>query len=138
MEVQVTMKVLYASLALSLFNFINSRLDAYRILKNKTIAHGINFGLYFILFLILVFLCNLPLLGIGIFAVSAFTNRQVTFDIPLNLRRGLDWDYVSLDNPPKALMDKIEVGIFGYNGTAPTLTYVIIWLLTLIYYILKL
>lgn len=61
------------------------------------------------------------------FAFSALFQRQLTFDIPLNLRRGLAWNYVSLDKPPNALMDKIEVRVFGYNGTAPVVVYGLCW-----------
>jgi hypothetical protein len=107
------------------FNLINSRLDAYRILRHKQIAHGINFGAYMALVLFLVYLqaCKQwPLDGIDWvyfileavnFLLSALCNRQLSFDIPLNLRRGLKWDYQSVANPPKAIMDKIERWFFG-------------------------
>lgn len=104
------------------FNLVNSQIDAYRILKNKTIAHGVNLGAYLILVLILTLFFKNWLLFI-----PAFFNRQITFDIPLNLRRKLKWDYVSLDRPPKALMDRIEVRIFGYNGKLSTIIYLILW-----------
>lgn len=115
---------------LILFNVINSRIDAYRILKNKNIAHGVNFVAYAVCAVacILIFKIN----HWWLFAISAFFNRQITFDIPLNLRRGLKWDYVSLAKPPKALMDRIEISLFGYNGKAPTIIYGIIWVVTLI------
>src|SRR5437870_598554 len=122
--------------ALSGFNLINSRIDAYRILKHKVIAHGINLGAYGVFALILYFFTNKPLLtwagfpyaDFVVYLFSAFTNRQFSFDIPLNKRRGLKWDYVSLDNPPKSILDRIEIRIWGYNGRAPLVFYGVIWL----------
>ncbi len=109
------------------FNLLNSRLDAYRILKNKQIAHGINFGAYSLLVAVICWFWHLNIGEISLFSLSAFFNRQLSFDIPLNLRRGLKWDYVSLDKPPKALMDRIEVWLFGYNGKAPVFCYAVLW-----------
>lgn len=117
-------------IALALFNIINSRIDAYRIMKHKTIAHGINFGAYFLFTSFIGFLFIRHVVGfwcvvaeIVVFAISAFCNRQFSFDIPLNLRRGKKWDYVSLDKPPKALLDRFEIRLFGYNGQAPLVMY---------------
>jgi hypothetical protein len=98
-------------LALAGFNLINSRIDAYRILKNKHIAHAINFGVYA---LFCVELCWLALWNFGVitlFCVSAFCNRQISFDIPLNLRRHLPWDYVTKEKPPGAWLDRQEIRI---------------------------
>jgi hypothetical protein len=64
--------------------------------------------------------------------VSAFCNRQFSFDIPLNLRRGLAWDYVSLADPPKSILDRIEIRIFGHNGRAPFVIYGAVWIACLI------
>jgi hypothetical protein len=126
--------------ALAVFNLINSRLDAYRILKHKTIAHGINLSAYVLFALILYYFSvkpefawsQFPFIDLAIYLFAAFTNRQFSFDIPLNLRRGLEWDYVSQDRPPKAWLDRREVEIFGYNGRAPFVLYGIIWLVCLI------
>lgn len=114
------------------FNLINSRIDAYRILRNKTIAHGINFGAYAVFTALLCWLARWDIAQIIIFCVSAFCNRQFSFDIPLNLRRGLKWDYVTKANPPKALLDRIEIRIFGYNGRAPFIVYGAVWVVCLI------
>jgi hypothetical protein len=114
------------------FNLVNVWLDAYRILKNKKIAHGLNFGAYLTTVIACIWLFHLEVWQAVVFLLSAFFSRQITFDIPLNMCRGKNWDYVSLDKPPKALMDRIEVRIFGYNGTAPTLIYLMLWILTLI------
>ena len=118
--------------ALAGFNFINSRLDAYRIMHNKTIAHGINFGVYTLFCALLCWLARWNLGVITLFSVSAFCNRQFSFDIPLNLRRGLKWDYVTKANPPKSILDRIEIRVFGYNGRAPFLLYGAVWIICLI------
>ncbi len=124
-------------IALVFFNLVNSRLDAYRILKNKTIAHGINFAAYALFTGVLGYFSIRHVEGIwmiiaetAVLAVSAFCNRQFSFDIPLNRRRKLAWNYVSLDKPPKALLDQFEVRLFRYNGTAPFVMYGIIFFLT--------
>lgn len=118
--------------ALAVFNLVNSRIDAYRIMRHKRIAHGINFGVYT---LFVGLLCWLSHWNVGVitpFCVSAFCNRQFTFDIPLNLRRGLKWDYVSLAKPPKSILDRIEIRLFGYNGRAPFVVYGVVWVACLI------
>lgn len=120
------------------FNLVNVFLDAYKIKqalkKNipKSVRHGINFAAYAVCIGLVIWLRHLPLWQAVVFAVSAFFNRQITFDIPLNWRRGLKWNYVSLDKPPKAIMDKVEIRIFGYNGSAPVLVYGICWIATFI------
>lgn len=131
---------LFNQAALAGFNIINSRVDAYRILRHKTIAHGINFCAYAVFALILYYLTikpsltltGFPYLNFCMYLPSAFTNRQFSFDIPLNLRRHLKWDYVSLDNPPKAMLDRLEIRIWGYNGRAPVVFYGTTWLVCLI------
>lgn len=114
-------------LSQSLFNVINAYFDAYRIFKNKTIGHGVNFGIYAAIVATQLSLVSFVWWYMIIFGVSAFCNRQITFDIPLNLRRGKDWDYISLDKPPKAITDRIEISFFGYNGSAITFSYIILW-----------
>jgi hypothetical protein len=116
-------------LALAGFNFINSRIDAYRILHNKKIAHGLNFGAYALFVGLLCWLGRYDVWDILLFSISAYTNRQFSFDIPLNLRRGLPWDYVSKANPPKSITDRFEIWLFGYNGRAPFLLYGVVWVI---------
>lgn len=129
--------ILFANLVLVLFNITNSYIDAYKIqlaLKNnvaKTIKHGINFAAYAVALGASIWLFKMHTWPATVYVCSAFFSRQITFDIPLNWRRGLSWDYVSLDRPPKALMDRIEVRIFGYNGRAPAIVYGVMWLITL-------
>jgi len=117
---------------LAFCNLINSRIDAYRILRNKTIAHGINFGVYAIIVgaLIVVFKMSWPISIL--FCFSAFFNRQLSFDIPLNLRRHLKYYYQSTANPPKALLDRIERVLFPDNdGKKIVIFYSIMWSLTI-------
>lgn len=130
--------------ALAGFNLINSRVDAYRIMRHKTIAHGINFGAYAVFAVILYYFtvkpvmtwAHFPYWDIVIFCISAFTNRQFSFDIPLNLRRGLKFDYVTKAKPPAAWLDRQEIRLFGYNGRAALVMYGVVWLVCLIIKIL--
>lgn len=109
-------------------NLVNVWIDAYRIERlHKTIRHSINLAAYTIV--ICACVARWPLHFT--FPLSAFFARQVWFDIPLNLRRHLKWDYVSLDKPPKAIMDQIEVRLFGYNGRLPTVLYGVAWIILL-------
>lgn len=118
--------------ALAGFNLINSRLDAYRIMRNKNIAHGVNFGVYALFCALLCWLARWNIGVITLFCVSAFSNRNISFDIPLNLRRGLRWDYVSMAKPPAAWLDRQEIRLFGYNGRAPVVMYAAVWVVCLI------
>lgn len=120
-------------LILAFYNFINSRIDAYRILDNKEIAHGINLGAYAVVTGLLVWLFKMNLPEAILFCMSAFFNRQLSFDIPLNLRRGLMWYYQSTANPPKALWDRVERWVFGfqYNGKNIVLFYSTMWCVTI-------
>lgn len=120
---------LLAHLVLAAFNLVNSRIDAFRIMRNKTIAHAVNFGVYALFCVVLCWFAHWNVRVITLFLVSAFCNRQGTFDIPLNLRRGLKWDYVSTARPPAAILDRIEIRIFGYNGRAPVMFYAAIFIL---------
>lgn len=123
---------------LILFNILNVYFDAYKIKralsKNIPISvrHGINFGAYALVTIVLIIVYKPGLWPSIIFAVDAFCNRQITFDIPLNLRRGLKWDYVSTAKPPKAFLDQIEIRIFGYNGRLPIMVYSIGWIVSII------
>lgn len=117
---------------LAFCNLINSRIDAYLILKNKTIAHWINLTAYAIVTggLIVIFKMNWP--NAILFCFSAFFNRQLSFDIPLNLRRHLDAFYQSTANPPAALWDRVERVLFPDNdGKKIALFYAIMWCVTI-------
>lgn len=107
-------ELLVGQLFLIIYNVANAYIDAYKIFKNKTIAHAVNFICYLLFASILCFLLRITLyIPIILFLLSAFFNRQFSFDIPLNLRRGLSWDYQSQAEPPKAILDRIERFLFG-------------------------
>lgn len=129
------MTYLIDQLVLIGWNVINSRVDAYRILRHKTIAHGINLVAYAIIVGVLIWLGRFGLKEAILFGVSAFFNRQLSFDIPLNLRRGLPWYYQSMDNPPKALMDRIERKLFGmdYDGKKIVFWYSAYYFMTFVF-----
>lgn len=118
------------------FNAVNSQLDAYRILKHKKIAHGINFGAYLILVGVTIYLYQMNPARSIVFSIGALCNRQITFDIPLNLRRKLKWFHVSTAKPPKAILDRIEIWAVGYNGKLLVLIYSIGWILSLLIFYL--
>ena len=123
---------------LIVFNIGNVFIDAFKIKRAlgrnvpKAVRHGINFTAYGIVVGIVIWAFGMNLLQGIVFAVSAFFNRQISFDIPLNLRRGLKWDYVTTDKPPKAIMDRIEVRIFGFNGRLPVLIYSALWIASIV------
>jgi hypothetical protein len=127
------MSILYDQLILAAHNLLNVWLDAYKIKralkKNipKSVRHGVNFAAYAITVGMVIWWRHMGVWDAVVFALSALFQRQLTFDIPLNWRRGLAWNYVSLDKPPNALMDKIEIRLFGYNGTAPVVVYGVCW-----------
>jgi hypothetical protein len=129
---------------LACFNYLNVDFDAYRILRHKTIAHGINLVAYLSFSILIYWLTvkpefsfqNFPYFDFAVYLFAAFFNRQITFDIPLNLRRGLKWYYVSLDKPPKAWLDRQEVKFFGYNGKAITFAYALLWMISILVKIL--
>lgn len=116
---------------LTLENITNVFIDAYKIRKlNKPIRHGINFAVYAIFVAGLIWSMHMPWWMAIIFCINAFCNRQLFFDIPLNLKRGLKWDYVTSADPPAAIMDRIEIKIFGRDGKTPVKWYAGIWVAT--------
>lgn len=127
--------MIWQQLILILANLINVYIDAYKITKlNRTIRHGINFSCYAAVAIAIILFFKLHGWGLVTFLFSAFFNRQVFFDVPLNLRRKLSAFYVSLARPPKSILDRIEIRLFGYNGKAPTICYGILWIVTLVIY----
>lgn len=123
---------LIAQICLILFNVGNASFDAHRIKMGLRIYHGVNFGIYCLIAGVICWVAHWNVGVITLFSISAFCSRQLDFDIPLNLLRGLKWDYVSLAKPPKSITDRIEIWLFGYNGRAPVFMYAAIWLVCLI------
>jgi hypothetical protein len=123
---------LISQVCLILFNLGNVQIDAYRITRHKKIAHGINFTAYALFVVFLCWVCKWDAWSIVVFCVSVFCARQFSFDIPLNLRRGLKWDYVTKADPPASILDRIEIRLFGRNGRAPFLVYGAVWIACLI------
>lgn len=121
-----------SQIPLALFNILNAAYDAERIKKNKRIYHAFNFIAYAIVIAAMILVLKMNKWQAIVYCVSAFLNRQIFFDIPLNLMRGLKWDYFSTEKPPKAIMDRIEIRIFGYNGKLPVLIYAIGWIASII------
>lgn len=114
------------------FNLANVHIDAFRITKHKKIAHGVNLAAYgsFCGLLIWLFKMNWP--SAILFCFSAFANRQLSFDIPLNLRRGLSVFYQSIAETPAAFWDRIEKELFGTtNGKKIAAIYAGMWLICL-------
>lgn len=128
------MSFLLNQIWLATWNIINSRIDAYRIIKSKTIAHAINFGAYALFVGVLCLVAKFEIKTIALFCVSAFANRQISFDIPLNIRRGLPWFYQSTANPPNAWWDRVERKLFGvdYDGKKIVMWYSILFVFTLV------
>lgn len=116
------------------FNFLNVFLDWHRIeVLDKRIAHGLNGAGYLLVIAFCIYHFELSFWQSFFFTWSAFFNRQLTFDIPLNLRRGLSPWYQSVANPPKAIMDRIERKLFGHiGGKSLALIYFIGFIVTLI------
>jgi hypothetical protein len=130
--------IILSHIALIGFNRANVLVDAYKIKRAlkmnvpKAVRHGINFLAYAIAVTGLIWWMGMDWGNNAIFCISAFCNRQISFDIQLNKRRGLAWDYVTTDNPPKAIMDRIEIAIFGRDGQRPVIVYSNFWALTLV------
>ncbi|SRR6266536_2408096 len=123
------MSFLFNQLALAIWNYLNSFFDAYRILKNKSIAHGINFAAYVLYVAAIIYVSQYDIKTIALFSVSAFFNRQFSFDLPLNLRRHLKWYYQSTANPPKSLTDRVERLIFGNHPLVGIKIAIVYWVL---------
>jgi hypothetical protein len=116
-------------------NIVNVFIDAYKIKQAlgrsvpKAVRHGVNFAAYGAATGACIYFFHMRVWYAIEYAAAAFFCRQIFFDIPLNWRRGLKWDYVSTAKPPKSIMDRVEIRLFGYNGKAPVICYGILWVL---------
>jgi hypothetical protein len=118
--------MLYQSAILSIFNILNALYDSRRIKKHKRIYHGINGVAYLVLVGLLIWWIKPTFLDGFLFVISAFFNRQITFDGVLNRLRGLSFYYVSTAATPDAIIDRIEIKLFGRNGYLTTVIYAIV------------
>lgn len=127
------MTLLINQICFAWYNVLNAYGDSVRIKQDKTINHFIN-GMAYLLYVFFVILIDghFNFSTLVLTPLSAFCNRQLSFDIPLNLMRkpALKWDYVSKE--PKSVIDRLEIRIFGYNGRAPVVFYSAILILTII------
>lgn len=57
---------------------------------------------------------------------------RIFFTIPLNVMRGMAWDYVT--ETPKAITDKIEQWLFGKNGVWPVISTIVFFFIMLASY----
>ena len=126
------MTFLINQIVLSGFNLVNAFVDAYKIKwLHKEIRHRINLTAYAICVGILIWRQGMHLDAATNFCFSAFFQRQLTFDIPLNLRRGLKWYYQSTANPPKAFWDRVERWFFrDHSGKEIAIFYLGMYLIT--------
>lgn len=113
-----------------LINTLMAGKDAIKIRNEKTIDHFQNGMAYLLSISVFAIIFEMTFKEAIFFYVSCFCNRQLFFDIPLNLLRKLKWDYVSPD--PASFVDKIEKRIFGNNGKTPTFIYLSIFITTLL------
>ena len=98
--------------------------NAKRIDNDKKIKHWLN-GLAHLSMACILYFVDWKL------SVALLYLIRVTFDISLNLFRELPINYVS--PKPASFIDKIEKQIFGLNGYAPKIIYLIIAVRLLIF-----
>lgn len=115
-------------------SIINGKYDAYRISKGKHIAHGLNLTIFLIMVGIELFIGKYIWWYAILFFFTSCLNRRGIFGISLNLFRRktnklITWDYITKAKPPKAWLDRQEIKIFGYNGRAIHIIYIILWVI---------
>jgi len=113
-----------------LINVLNAANDAAKIRKDKDVDHFLNGVAYVLSIIVFILIFEMDFVYSLLFMVGCFCNRQLTFDIPLNLMRKLKWDYVS--PAPTSWVDKLEVKLFGQNGDTPNIIYCLTFIATLI------
>lgn len=104
-------------------NLLNAHFDWYKIKAHKEVKHGLNLATYLCAVLILAYSLKLDTALFIIFIINSLCFRQFAFDIPLNLRRKLPWNYVTSADPPGSIWDRFEIWVFGRNGTDPFIVY---------------
>lgn len=113
-------------------NLLNARLDANQILKHKPVAHGRNAIIAVVVWGLTAWMAGTTGWWLIADAAGALCCRQLFFDIPLNLWRGLKWDYVSsaLKIP---VWDRIENKLIRPGRRLHGPVYAVIYVLTLVF-----
>ncbi len=108
----------------TLANIILAYIDSKQFAKGKTISHILN-GIEITAVLTIPYFLfhNWWLIGALLF------NRLLVFNITLSLFRGLKWDYITLENPPKSIIDRVAKKIFGMNGKLMYSIYLLIFII---------
>ncbi len=116
-----------ALIIFTIANIVMAFVDSRKINKGKWVKHGINGALYIAIVAIPYFIFNnWWLVGALLF------NRLLVFNIALSLFRGLKWDYITPEKPPKAITDKLAKMVFGMNGKLMYGVYLVIFIAFLV------
>jgi hypothetical protein len=120
-------------LFLALYNLLNAWHDAERIKKDKPVYHGINGLIYCLLVAGCWWFSDQDPLSV----LRQLMLRQLSFDIPLNLMRGLKWSYDTPAEKPGAITDRVERFLFRGVSWLDEFSYSIIYIILIIheYYI---
>jgi hypothetical protein len=106
-------------IAYSIFCIIFAYLNYIEIVKlDERIWHGLN-GTIHLATALYFTLAVSPQMGFSILLVA-----RLSFDISLNLFRGLPINYVPTE--PKSIVDKIEIFLFEDNGWLPKIIYLLL------------
>jgi hypothetical protein len=103
--------------------------DASKIKANKTIDHFLNGVAYILTITVFCMIFKMDWFESGLFTLSCFCNRQLFFDVPLNLMRKLKWNYIPVK--PESFIDKIE-GKIGFSPGTAEIIYSQLWAFTII------
>lgn len=112
-----------------LLNLLNAGNDAIKIREDKKIDHFLNGLAYILAIATFALIFEMSVVEILLFSITCMCNRQLTFDIPLNLLRKLKWDYVS--PAPESFIDKWEKKLFGNDGRKPNYIYFAVFVVTI-------
>ena len=122
-------------LCFAAINVFDAWIDKNRIADNvrSKVIHWINAILYTLVVSVIATFANHEWNAIALTFIASFFNRQLFFDIPLNLFRGLKWDYVTNAEKP-AWTDRVEIKLIGDNGKAQTIIYAQSFIITILIY----